>query len=278
MSTDKKLNLKLRKFDMSRIDHNNVVILIGKRRTGKSFLIRDLMYRNQTLPCGTVISGTEGSNQFFSKLVPSMFIHDEYTPILINNIVKRQNMIGKKIAKDMEEQGSTNVDPRNFLIMDDCLYDTTWTRDRNVRYLFMNGRHIQTLVVVSMQEPMGVPPALRTNTDFTFILRENIINNRRKLFEQWAGMFPCFDSFCQVMNQCTEDHECLVIDNNATSNKLEDQVFWYKASSTLPSFRLCSPIYWEKSISHTNEEMQADLDPSTGGPRRRFQLNVQRGQ
>jgi hypothetical protein len=234
------------------------------------------MNRNQSLPCGTVISGTEGSNQFFSKLVPSMFIHDEYTPLIINNIVKRQKMIGKKIAKDMEDHGSSNVDPRNFLIMDDCLYDTTWTRDRNMRYLFMNGRHIQTLVVISMQEPMGVPPALRTNTDFTFILRENIINNRHKLYEQWAGMFPDFDSFCQVMNQCTEDHCCLVIDNNATSNKLEDQVFWYKAASTLPEFRLCSPIYWEKSISHNSEESNADFDPTTGGARRRIHLNVQR--
>ena len=35
--------------------------------------------------------------------------------------------------------------------------------------------------------------------------------------------------FFQVMDQCTENYECLVINNNAKSNKLEDQVFWYKA-------------------------------------------------
>ena len=30
------------------------------------------------------------------------------------------------------------------------------------------------------------------------------------------------------MDQCTENYECLVINNNAKSNKLTDQVFWYK--------------------------------------------------
>ncbi len=42
-------------------------------------------------------------------------------------------------------------------------------------------------------------------------------------------MFPTFEMFCQVMDQCTENFECLVVNNNAKSNKLEDQVFWYKA-------------------------------------------------
>ena len=35
-------------------------------------------------------------------------------------------------------------------------------------------------------------------------------------------MFPTFEMFAQVMDQCTEDYCCLVIHNNAKSNKLED--------------------------------------------------------
>ena len=37
------LNLKLKKFDMSKIDSDKVVVLIGKRETGKSFLCKDLL-------------------------------------------------------------------------------------------------------------------------------------------------------------------------------------------------------------------------------------------
>lgn len=273
----KRLNLKLRKFDMTKIKHDKVVVLIGKRETGKSFLVKDLLWHHQTLPCGTVISGTEGANQFYSKVVPPMFIHEAYSPLIVANVLKRQKLVAKKISKDLRDRGTTSVDPRNFLILDDCLYDQSWVRDPNVRYLFMNGRHVHTMFIITMQYAMGIPPNLRTNIDYVFILRENFVANRRRLYEQYAGMFPDFDSFCQVMNQCTENFECLVIDNNAKSNKLEDQVFWYKANPH-QDFRLCNPQFWVNSENYErDDEQEEDFDPgSAPGNRRKYLLNVQR--
>ncbi len=262
---------------MSKIKHDKVVVLIGKRETGKSFLVKDLLWHHQSLPVGTVISGTEGANQFYSKVVPPMFIHEEYSPLIIANVLKRQKLVAKKIANDLSTRGTTAVDPRNFLILDDCLYDQSWIRDKNIRYLFMNGRHVHTMFIITMQYAMGIPPNLRTNIDYIFILRENIVANRRRLYEQYAGMFPDFDSFCQVMNNCTENYECLVIDNNAKSNKLEDQVFWYKAAPR-PDFRLCSPELWAQSAAYSrDEEQDEEFDPgSAPGGRRKYMLNVTR--
>jgi hypothetical protein len=224
-----------------------------------------------------VISGTEGANQFYSKVVPPLFIHDEYSPMIIANVLKRQKNLAKKISNDLATRGSTTVDPRNFLILDDCLYDKSWINNKDVRYLFMNGRHVHTMFIITMQYAMGIPPNLRTNIDYVFILRENYVSNRRRLYEQYAGMFPDFDSFCQVMNQCTENFECLVIDNNAKSNKLEDQVFWYKAQPRA-DFRLCAPELWAYSASNMkdNEDESEDFDPSAGSKQRRWNLNVQR--
>ena len=37
-------SLNLRKFDMSKIAKNSVVVMIGKRNTGKSFLTKDLLF------------------------------------------------------------------------------------------------------------------------------------------------------------------------------------------------------------------------------------------
>lgn len=56
-------------------------------------------------------------------------------------------------------------------------------------------------------------------------------------------MFPTFEMFCQFMDQCTENYECLVICNGVQSNRLEDQVFWYKASDH-PPFRMCDQSLW----------------------------------
>ena len=41
-----------------------------------------------------------------------------------------------------------------------------------------------------------------------------------------------------------ENYECLVIHNNAKSNKLQDQVFWYKASPH-DDFQIGHPEFWK---------------------------------
>ena len=87
------MNLELKKFDMSQITGDKVVVLIGKRDTGKSFLCRDILYNHKDVPVGQVISGTEGANQFYSKMVPKLFIHDEFKTNIIENMLKRQKLM-----------------------------------------------------------------------------------------------------------------------------------------------------------------------------------------
>ena len=272
------MNLELKKFDIGSIKSDKVCVFIGKRETGKSFLVKDLLYYHKNLPCGTVISGTEGANKFYSSLVPSIFIHEEYSAALVNNVVKRQKIIVKKMMKEKETYGKTNIDPRAFLILDDCLYDSSWTKDSNIRSLFMNGRHYKIMFLITMQYALGIPPSLRTNIDYVFILRENYVSNRRKLYEHYAGMFPTFEIFNQVMDQCTEDYHCLVIHNNAKSNKLEEQVFWYKAEKQ-KDYRICNQEYWNQSIynNESDEEEEAfDVAYNSSHRKRGPQINVKK--
>ena len=49
------MNIELKKFNMKQIKDDQVVVLIGKRNTGKSFLTKDLMYDRRNIPIGTVI-------------------------------------------------------------------------------------------------------------------------------------------------------------------------------------------------------------------------------
>jgi hypothetical protein len=122
-----------------------------------------------------------------------------------------------------------------------------------------------------MQYPLGITPNLRTNVDFVFILRENILGNRKRIYENYAGMFPTFEMFCQFMDQCTENYECLVICNSSPSNKLDDQVFWYKASDH-PAFHLCSDSLWAdnkpfmSTMLASGEYNPAEMASSRKGP------------
>ena len=275
------LNLELKKFKMKDItfrpDENKgpVVVLIGRRDTGKSFLVRDLLYYHQDIPIGTVISGTEAGNGFYGKHVPKLFIHDEYNTAIIENILKRQKMVIKQVNKEVEVYGKTTIDPRTFVILDDCLYDQSWARDKVMRLLFMNGRHWKIMLIITMQYPLGVPPNLRTNIDYVFILREPYLTNRKRIFDNYAGMFPTFESFCQVMDQCTENYECLVINNNAKSNKLDEQIFWYKAQSH-EDFKLGAREFWEMSKNLGSDDEDEAYDPKAHGKSRGPRINVKK--
>ena len=41
-------------------------------------------------------------------------------------------------------------------------------------------------------------PNPRTNIDYVFILREPYITNRKRIYENYAGMFPTFESFVKL--------------------------------------------------------------------------------
>ena len=275
------MTLELKKFDMKSIsfkpneNKGPVIVLIGRRDTGKSFLVRDLLYYHQDIPLGTVISGTEAGNGFYTQHVPKLFIHDEYNSAIIENILKRQKTVLKQMKKEVEMYKKSTIDPRAFVILDDCLFDASWTRDKMMRLLFMNGRHWKMMLIITMQYPLGIPPNLRTNIDYVFILREPYISNRKKIYENYAGMFPTFESFSQVMDQCTENFECLVINNNAKSNKLNDQIFWYKAEDH-KNFKLGSKEFWEISKNLDSDDDEEVYDPNTRDKKKGPKINVRK--
>tara|TARA_B100000941_G_C28427836_1_gene512489 strand:+ start:158 stop:994 length:837 start_codon:yes stop_codon:yes gene_type:complete len=275
------MTLELKKFDMGQItfkpneNQGPVVVLIGRRDTGKSYLVRDLLYYHQDIPIGTVISGTEAGNGFYGAHVPKLFIHDEYNTAIIENILKRQRTVLKQVKKEIELYKKSNIDSRAFCILDDCLFDSSWTKDKMMRLLFMNGRHWKIMLIITMQYPLGIPPNLRTNIDYVFILREPYISNRKRIWENYAGMFPTFESFCQVMDQCTENYECLVVNNNAKSNKLQDQIFWYKADPHGP-FKLGAKEFWEISKELNSDDEGEVYDPNSSRKRKGPAINVRK--
>ena len=242
------VDLSLKKFNMSLVKDDAVCVFIGRRRTGKSVAVQDLLYYKRDIPFGVCISGTEHASPFFQKFIPSTYIHNEFDEASVGELLQRQVEMKRRKMRDP----GFNVDERLCLIMDDCLYDNEWARTKVMRNLFMNGRHFKILFILTMQYSMGIPPNLRGNIDYTFIMREPQYANRKRLFEQYATAFPDFAIFCQVLDQL-DKYEMLVIDNNSDSNKLEDQVFWYKADIH-DKFQFGSQAYWRYHNDNYKED------------------------
>lgn len=253
------MKLELKKFNPSNIPADSVCVWIGKRHSGKSVCLKDVLSYHRDIPVGVVISPTEAANGYFEKFVPKMLIYDEPTQETIKKFLDRQVSISSERKRELKKFGNSQIDARAFLILDDCLYDKKWINDVNIRSIFMNGRHYKIFFLITMQHAMGLPPVLRNNIDYVFIFRNNIKREREKIYQHYAGMFPTYEAFEQVMMQTTENYECMVIDNKTQSNKLEDQIFWYKASEC--NFRMCSSDLWElQNLEEQRQEMGYNKD------------------
>jgi len=236
------VNLQLRKFDPSKIADDKVCVFIGKRGTGKSVLVTDVLYHKRKIPIGIVMSATEDGNKHFQNYIPDIFIYGDYNKDAIEKVIDRQKKIVNK--------GQTTP---ALILLDDCMYDRKFLKDTCIRQCFMNGRHWKIFFMLTMQYCMDLTPALRANIDYVFILRENVVQNREKLWKNFFGIFPTFSMFNEVMTQCTENYECLVLDNTSKSNKIEDCVFWYKAKIRT-KFRFGSPSIWKYHKSNYNPQ------------------------
>ena len=247
------MNIQLKKFKPENMADDKVCVFIGKRGTGKSTLVTDILYHKKHLPAGIVMSATEEGNHHYKQYVPDLFIYGDYDKEAIERVLARQK---KLISAKKENVGS-------FILLDDCMYDRKFMKDSCIRQCFMNGRHWKIFFMLTMQYCMDLTPDLRANVDYVFILRENVLQNREKLYKSFFGVFPTFDMFNQVMNACTENYECLVLDNTSKSNKLEDCVFWYKAKLR-KNFRIGSDHLWNfhKKNYNTRHNNTSTVDPS----------------
>jgi hypothetical protein len=221
--------LQIKKFDMSTLCEHSTIGLIAKRASGKSWITRDILFHKRKLPVTIIVSQTEKLNKFYSSFVPESFIYNEFNTSLLHKIFVRQANMNQENELRVK-LGKEPKDDRLMLIMDDCMSSNgQWAKDDTIRDMFFNGRHSHLSFVITLQYVKGIPPDLRSNFDYIFLLAEDFTNNRKKLYDEYAGMFPSFDVFTQVFTQLTSNFGCMVIDNRIHTTVIEDKVFWYKA-------------------------------------------------
>lgn len=223
-----KLTLPINEFKLSNMCKNPSIIMIAKRGSGKSWVCRDILRQFSDIPVGLVISPTErlANPPFYAEFVPDTYIHYDYSSSIIEKLLFRQDkMIEKKIE-------GKNVDPRSFILMDDCLSKKhAWMRDEPILELLFNGRHYEIMYLLTSQNALGITPELRNNFDYIFLLNQDFIKEQKKIHDHYAGMFDTFESFRHVFKCLTDDFGCMVIVNRGSKASFLDKIFWYKAKN-----------------------------------------------
>lgn len=220
------------------------LLIIGKKHTGKSTLMKDLMFWTNVMkyPRAVIFSGTEDANSFYSSFIPSVFIHNDCTPEKLEKIFKAQMDIVSQCRKNQDKE-NLKIDTRLVFIVDDLTYQKKAMSSEILRQIFMNGRHWDISIIVGTQYVLSIPPDIRANVDFLFCLKENVPMNKKRLYNNYFGCFEKFSDFSRVLDTCTNNYEALVLDNTIPSSNKEETCFWYKAKQH--HFRFGSSTFWK---------------------------------
>ena len=271
--------LPIKKFQINEMVDHCTIAMIAKRATGKSFLTREIMNKKKDLAAAIAISRTEKLNGFYTDFIPDSYIYSEYSSDILSRVYQRQSQMNEDNKLRIKD-GKKPKDDSIMLIMDDCMSDKKWLKDPNITELFFNGRHHHLSFILTMQYAVGIPPEMRSNFDYIFLLAEDTINNRKKLYEHYAGMFPTFDIFQQVFSDLTDNYGMMVIDNRVHSKNITDKVFWYK-SKPVESFNIVCNKYrkFHDEAYDSNWNRRLDIfDPNVlfSNKRNSIRVNVQK--
>lgn len=214
-------------FDLNKIAKQSSMVIVAKRRSGKSVLVKALLHHfSKTIPTGIIISATEDADPFFTNhnFFPTGYVFKEYNTDVIRDLLNHQ----EELLELQKENPNINIE--TIVVMDDCLAkNSTWNRDPGIREMLMNGRHYHITFILTMQYPLGIGPDLRTNFDYRFFLADDQPQNIKKLFELYAGIFPDFRTFTEIFKQVIPKYRSLVICNTTADQQFSEKVFWYRA-------------------------------------------------
>ena len=246
----------LLEFNPDEIKLDATLVFVGKRRTGKSWAMRNIMYLlKDKFQAGMVISQTDELNKFWRQYVPQKYIHAKYDPMLLQTVFQRQKKILNDPAKTDEEK---EKEAPFFILLDDVISDQRLKYDETLIECFVAGRHYKLFLLITTQYAKAITPVLRGNTDYCFMMK---CLQQRQLEALWEdfGSFLTKDAFAQILNAYTEDNEILVI-NTCPDTQVDplSMMAWWKAVDP-GEFKMGGPEFWRQA-----ELGQHQIPPKTG--------------
>jgi hypothetical protein len=221
----------IKKFKKKMLPKDGVIMITGRSDSGKSVLIRDLMrlYRKD-FDMVVVFSGSKSTCKTLLRHVPGICIYYGWDSKKFEDIFDEAEM--------MVELGRKK---RILVVADDLAYmSKIINNDKTIARMFFNGRHAGLLFMLSVQYPKVLNVDFRGQIRMAFICHEKNPNIREKVYDAFNPCFYTFADFDRVMVQCTKNFEVFVCSNmNNKSNKITDNVFWYKAKFPTPKFKMC---------------------------------------
>lgn len=224
----------LREFGTGALKLDRVINIVGGRRSDRSHLLKAILSNIAHIfdVCAGMSPTPEGQ-ELLGEFMPESCIYDEYDGASIQrmiNTLRVMNRMGKY--------------PRALLVLDDCVSDPSVLRSAAMLDLHMNGRMVRLSVINIMQHTPDMPRGIRSLVDYVFAFGEPREDFRGRLRDHFFAISHDRNEFAAAFDVCTDRRGCMVINNTASTNAVEDNVFWYRASADPHVGPIGAPAVW----------------------------------
>jgi hypothetical protein len=229
MSSENKM-YEIKSFDMEkRFRDDYAIALIGRRGTGKTTVILNILHAIRHFQWGVIMCGTNKTLVEYSKRIPDCFCYKGLDTKLLDAILDHQNI------KFLSGQPCEPI----FVILDDLSFNRkALTANATVAEYLMNGRNANVFFVISMQDCKQVGPDFRDQFDIVFIMPAKKEKTVERIYEGYNTCFDSFKEFKQVFRACAPvKGSAMVVEVTGVDTKVEDTIFHYKSKL---------PDYWDR--------------------------------
>ena len=190
---------------------NKALIVIAKRNSGKSILIKYLVQdaiKHNEFNKIFVISSTNSINFFYNDIIPANCIFDKYSEDWTNKLIDL--MSEKNKGRTIQSDGVYNV----LLILDDMASDVLFHTSNSIKKLYSRGRHSFISIICVGQMLHHVSPLMRNNSDWVITGQLNA-SNIDLLCDEYRVPIIEKREFIKLYKKSTTAYNFFVINNNS---------------------------------------------------------------
>ena len=172
------------------------VACIGRRGTGKSFMIRHIVYyMRHVIPRWYVFTNTKMNRYFMDEVgMPDKTVFPKLSIPTLRAIINKQKRRVEKVRKKIMEGDATKDDLEDLrvgVILDDIGSDKQLLRfSEEMDDIYYHGRHSLVFFIISEQYLKLVGPGARKNIDIPIMFCPDSDDEAREMIKQWLGFLP----------------------------------------------------------------------------------------
>ena len=245
---------------MKDIDKASTIAIIGKKRSGKTTVIKLLLYYlSPYVRVPVLISQTAGVTRDYEGFFPQTFVHERYDPRILEHLLNYQISFANSNHR-------RNVKAYGLFVMDDVTAQKKlWSSDPQFISLYLEGRHYNTCNILAVHDASNIPKELRGNIDYMIITSEHRATRRKFIFENfWPEQFGNRKVFDSVLEQATEGFHSLLIDVKKSGEPgatFSNCIFYINPPhpKRIPVRKLGSSAIWKKERMYYNGKVSSVL-------------------